>query len=728
MQRGLPRIVGMKTKARPFSKVRPVRSTTPITRTDAIQTPPAFKPPPTGWTRNSKMPLVKAAEQNRELILTVLSAMPSPREAKHYLRRYWQDASELAKNRKPQRFLPLPASSILAPLSPPAQTIVSPAVPEKRHQTIPIPTLELHKESKIVKPQPEPILEEQVLLSTKGREPHIGLVRLDAGLTKDELKTIATTLVQLQRLGLAPVILLHWEQEDEVFASNNKNSWKKGNYHADGMDVVEVALLPKKHRRRRAYIKDDKGGAYGWNFTRAKMMHESLRVLDALESVGGRGVSHYTDIFSWSNENGSKNGGSRLNVNLESVNPIQTALEFDQIPILLPLGTDVEGHGQTTALPSKDCLVALTRLAYTDTSSNSQSQTGKLLMVLNPEKSSTLVKLFLINRRGGLFVDQKPVRFINLADEYYQISQQIHLDDQQSLPTVGSSFQPTSDYSTSKTEASKSFQYSTQLQDLDTIYTVLNALPSSSSAVIAAAAGSTTSLIANLITDKPMTSNQAPFRDPLSPHQPQTSTVNSLSTTPTFTRPTLLRRGLHVTQHTSLSTVDLRKLKKLLEASFGKVLLEKDFWQRIEPIIGSVIVAGDYEGAAIVTIEPDPQFCCPVAPPSSGNNLDQQVEGFIRVPYLDKFAVDPKAQGIGVADVLWKRLCREYPDLVWRSRADNPVNKWYFDRSLGNMLLPGRYWMMFWYGDGGLSRVDAYRRVCSSITASFKPPERKKKA
>jgi len=32
---------------------------------------------------------------------------------------------------------------------------------------------------------------------------------------------------------------------------------------------------------------------------------------------------------------------------------------------------------------------------------------------------------------------------------------------------------------------------------------------------------------------------------------------------------------------------------------------------------------------------------------------------------------------MGVADILWKRLKTENKDLFWRSRLDNPVNKWY---------------------------------------------------
>jgi amino-acid N-acetyltransferase len=90
------------------------------------------------------------------------------------------------------------------------------------------------------------------------------------------------------------------------------------------------------------------------------------------------------------------------------------------------------------------------------------------------------------------------------------------------------------------------------------------------------------------------------------------------------------------------------------------------FFARIEPRTRTVILAGqDYMGAAIVTRE-------------GGNIYEEGHEQRIlaSVAYLDKFSIAPKSQGIGVADILWKKLTDEFPDLVWRSRTDNPVNKW----------------------------------------------------
>lgn len=44
--------------------------------------------------------------------------------------------------------------------------------------------------------------------------------------------------------------------------------------------------------------------------------------------------------------------------------------------------------------------------------------------------------------------------------------------------------------------------------------------------------------------------------------------------------------------------------------------------------------------------------------------------------YLDKLSVDAQSQGIGVSDILWREITKRYKTLVWRSRWDNPVNKW----------------------------------------------------
>ena len=161
---------------------------------------------------------------------------------------------------------------------------------------------------------------------------------------------------------------------------------------------------------------------------------------------------------------------------------------------------------------------------------------------------------------------------------------------------------------------------------------------------------------------------------------------------------TVFRLGTPLVTHTSLDTVDLVKLQTLLEKSFGKCLLD-DYWDRLRVVCEKIVIAGDYQGATIVTMEANEQGEC-------------------ILPYLDKFAVDPACQGTGCADILWARLRNDFPNLSWRSRLANPVNKWYFERSDGNCRLQGDYWMLFWYGYS-LDSVDAYKAMSLSIPASF---------
>jgi acetylglutamate kinase len=66
------------------------------------------------------------------------------------------------------------------------------------------------------------------------------------------------------------------------------------------------------------------------------------------------------------------------------------------------------------------------------------------------------------------------------------------------------------------------------------------------------------------------------------------------------------------------------------------------------------------------------------------------------IPYLDKFAVTTDAQGDGVGGSLWQRMHRQEDRLFWRSRIDNEVNPWYFQRSDG--CFKTEKWCVFWYG------------------------------
>jgi GNAT superfamily N-acetyltransferase len=130
---------------------------------------------------------------------------------------------------------------------------------------------------------------------------------------------------------------------------------------------------------------------------------------------------------------------------------------------------------------------------------------------------------------------------------------------------------------------------------------------------------------------------------------------------------TLVKRGSAVERHTSYSTVDVPRLRQLLESSFGKELAEGFF--DLPPL--AVYVDPSYRGAAIV-------------------------HDAYPVPYLSKFAVQPEAQGEGIGRDIWEVLVRHHAQLYWRSRADNPIASWYVSVCDGMVRRPA--WHVYFRG------------------------------
>lgn len=267
------------------------------------------------------------------------------------------------------------------------------------------------------------------------------------------------------------------------------------------------------------------------------------------------------------------------------------------------------------------------------------------------------VRIMLINERGGIPSTEREGRshvFINLASEHEGISQ----------------------------NASEQIQ-----RDLQLMKDCLSWLPDTSSGVIVPHSAST-NLVSNLITDKP----------PISPSVPSAQDAQT----------TVLRSGMSISLHTDRDTLDQTKLTRLLERSFGRTLIEDEFYTRLKSHLHIAIIAGDYDGAAILTKE---------SSSSAG------------VIYLDKFAVNPDRQGEGVADILWSEMIQrelsrsvssrtssQSNAIVWRSRADNAVNKWYFERADGHWRILNTQWVMFWVGGGGHGDTLAeWRHIVASI-------------
>ena len=118
-------------------------------------------------------------------------------------------------------------------------------------------------------------------------------------------------------------------------------------------------------------------------------------------------------------------------------------------------------------------------------------------------------------------------------------------------------------------------------------------------------------------------------------------------------------------------------MRDLIATAFGRAPVA-DYFERLD--FHHAFVSESYRAAAVVT------------------RLDDAV-------YLDKFAVLDDARGEGLGGAVWRRLVEFAPRLYWRSRADNPVNEFYFGACHGAVKRGG--WTVFWRGEDDLSRVPA---------------------
>lgn len=233
-------------------------------------------------------------------------------------------------------------------------------------------------------------------------------------------------------------------------------------------------------------------------------------------------------------------------------------------------------------------------------------------------------------------------------------------------------------------------------------------------------------LIHSLLTDKPLLSSSLPMGRRGAANGAQ-GTVSAPTSHTTF-----LKRGMPVTMFpeprmTAWTAqnrlgltlndpcIDLPRLVHLIEDSFNRKLDVQNYLNRINDRLAGLIIAGEYEGGAILTWELPP-----------GVEDDGSAAAASRmVPYLDKFAVLKRSQGAGgVADIVFNAMVRTcFPNGVcWRSRKDNPVNKWYFERSRGTWKLADSNWAMFWTTPGlpeDSQKFQDYEAVCRSIQPSW---------
>ncbi|KAJ6262416.1 hypothetical protein Dda_3224 [Drechslerella dactyloides] len=351
------------------------------------------------------------------------------------------------------------------------------------------------------------------------------------------------------------------------------------------------------------------------------------------------------------------------------------------IPVIPALAHD---HRQRLRPTSPDSiLVALCRLL-----DDIKHHTGAALSLGSLQELITLDRLIVLDPLGGIPSYERPSGahvFLNLEQEYGNALSELR---------------------NNKTEVTN-----THISTLNSLRECLKLLPTTTSAVITTPQAAMTHegpqevrnpLIHNLLTDKPVFSSSLP----ITPSTPRVITTLLKHGVPVLTLPpTEFEAGQTLSSHPK---VDMKRLVELVEDSFGKKLDVEHYLHRVDRNIAAIIIAGDYDGGAIITWE-------------TGNNGR-------KVPYLDKFAVARKAQGTGgVADVVFKAMLSGkgmfLKELIWRSRQRNPVNKWYFERAKGTYKLPDGKWTMFWTTDGlledGAERFEEYIGICERIVPSL---------
>lgn len=454
---------------------------------------------------------------------------------------------------------------------------------------------------------------------------HTALVKVQGPFTDRQLESIAEGMVYLKKLGLVSIIVM----DNEEWVINDDESRR----------------LSEGERRRRIIE------------LRERMKAETLRFTDLLEAKGGEARPLLEGVLCVAGE-GFENtwapiastsalpfDASTSDLSVDSLSGIRDAIRRGEIPVIPPIALNASSFSLCVSA-NDACRAISSGLADAERRAGLRYESEERV---RHDVDLTPVRIMVINSEGGIPSPARggdPHLSINLAAEYDYIRSSFVWQD----------------------------THPTSLANLSLIRSCLADLPRTASAVLVSHR-SPRSLIANLITNKPA-------------HSP--SLHHSLLPADNIQhQPTIIRRGLPLRVFRSMASLDQGKLTTLLEASFGKSLDASPFYARLERHLDFCIIAGDYQGVAIVTQE---------GPSTSP------------IAYLDKFAVLPSLQGDGTVDFLWGALRDESfglglldalnpnvgglqgmgiaKDLVWRSRSDNPVNKWYFERSNGFFKIP----------------------------------------
>ena len=154
---------------------------------------------------------------------------------------------------------------------------------------------------------------------------------------------------------------------------------------------------------------------------------------------------------------------------------------------------------------------------------------------------------------------------------------------------------------------------------------------------------------------------------------------------------TLVRRGERIFAINDKSALDMGRLNGLVETAFGRPPVA-GYWDGLA--LDHALVTENYRAAALTT----------------------RLAGSV---YLDKFAVLDEARGEGLGRAVWQRLVDYAPELVWRSRTDNPVNGFYFDQCTGAVRQDE--WTVFWRGQRSMAELQPVLEAAFALPATLEP-------
>lgn len=639
----------------------------------------------------------------QDLFLDVLGSTATKREAKSYLSRF----SPSKPNIQPQE-------------TPPRRY---------KHMSVAVGNLSLPPRAVDESPVFTQIVPENRFVNQATESLHVALVKIRAPQLVDDaiLQGVGHTISQLTRLGLNSAVVIDCE-DGEI---------------RNPLDACRAAL------------------------------EQGDRVVTAIDLYKGRGARRLDSVIGLSTvrEQNLSSNSARGRLQITHRNLILAPLRRGVTPVIVPIGFKYDTHAlvpvaaDDVVLSLAQELVGLQRQDMLE--EDFHNVTGR---VESLKKPISLDRIILLDSLGGI-----PSRdtvhgshvFINLEQEYREIRDELrqsteggqYLAKMSSLAEIlpvqprlispglvfGTNSSSTSpigqDNSDLLTKSTDHNRAKSHLRNLDLLKNTLAILPASSSAIIITPQEAVNSgrssgrlsqrlgvgtrrqknpLIYNLLTDKPVVSSSLPSC------RTQKNLANVLHPVSIPSPATFVKRGIPIsiipdpnlhpwTSATSSPSIqlsdpriDLTRLVHLIDDSFNRKIDVDHYLSRVKDCVAGIIIAGEYEGGAVLTWEIPPGS--PYSPP---------------VPYLDKFAVLKRSQGAGgVADIVFKAMVRDcFPDGVcWRSRQDNPVNKWYFERATGTWKIPKTNWTMFWTTQGvekGGSTFLDYEQVCKSVVPSW---------